>query len=218
MDHELGWDDMAIRILLADDHLMVRDALAAMLTAEPGIEMVALACDGREAVDRAVALSPDVALLDVSMPELNGIEAARQIRQLVPQCRVIALSALGELCFVKQMAAAGASGYVSKSESAVRLVQTIRQVYAGESCLAPNLASSVGSGRVLLSRREREVLRNIGCGRRGSEIAAALGVKVKTVDTYRRRIMQKLGLQSQAELMRYAVILGGELRAETALS
>lgn len=209
---------MAIRILLADDHLMVRDALAAILAAEPGIEMVALACNGREAVDLAVAVRPDVALLDVSMPQVNGIEAAMQMRTLVPACRVIGLSALGECVFVKQMAAAGARGYVSKSESAVSLVETVRRVFAGDYCIAANPQTLAGAGRSLLSRQEREVLRRIGHGRRGCQIAEDLGVTVKTVDTYRRRIMQKLGLQSHIELMRYAVTLGGELKADSAVS
>jgi DNA-binding NarL/FixJ family response regulator len=201
---------MTIRVLLADDHMMIRDALAQILKGAPDIEVVGLAANGREAVELAVSLRPDVAVLDVSMPLQNGIDAAAEICKRVPQCRVIALSALGDVCFVKQMADAGAVGYVQKSESADCLVRVLRLVHAGQSCLAGEPDTRARQGRALLSRREREVLRSIAVGRRGSQIADDLGITVKTVDTYRRRMMNKLGLQSQTELMRYAVALGGE--------
>jgi DNA-binding NarL/FixJ family response regulator len=113
---------MSIRVLLADDHIMMRDALAQLLCAEPDIELVGLAADGREAVLKVKALRPDVALLDISMPEINGIEAAAQIRKYVPECRVIAVSALGDDCFVDQVVQAGAKGYLSKNESAQTLI------------------------------------------------------------------------------------------------
>jgi DNA-binding NarL/FixJ family response regulator len=200
---------MTIRVLLADDHIMVRDALAALLAREPDIELAGLASNGREAVLQAQALKPDLALLDVSMPELNGIEAAAQIRKFAPECRVIGLSALGDRCFVDQMVDAGARGYVLKSESALTLVEAVRAVHAGRTWLPAGQSAPARPGRTLLSRREREVLGRVATGRRGSQIAEDLGVAVKTVDTYRRRIMQKLGLQSQAELVRYALALGG---------
>jgi DNA-binding NarL/FixJ family response regulator len=200
---------MAIRVLLADDHLMVRDALAQLIGAESDMALVGLAADGREAVLKVKALRPDVALLDISMPEINGIEAAAQIRKYVPECRVIALSALGDDCFVDQMVQAGAQGYVSKTESVQTLIESVRQVYAGQNWLPAGKPAPARPGRTLLSRREREVLGRIAEGRRGSQIATEMGVAVKTVDTYRRRIMQKLGLQSQSELVRYALVLGG---------
>jgi DNA-binding NarL/FixJ family response regulator len=146
--------------------------------------------------------------MDVSMPTLNGIEAATLVRKAVPECRVIALSALGDDCFVSQMVEAGAKGYVVKSESPQVLVQAVRQVQAGGTWLPGAVAASVRPNRTLLSRREREVLGLIAAGRRGSQIALDLGVAIKTVDTYRRRTMTKLGLQSQTELVRYAVALG----------
>jgi DNA-binding NarL/FixJ family response regulator len=200
---------MSIRVLLADDHIMMRDALAQLLGAEPDIELVGLAADGREAVLKVKALRPDVALLDISMPEINGIEAAAQIRKYVPECRVIAVSALGDDCFVDQVVQAGARGYLSKNESAQTLIDSVRQVHAGRTWLPAGKPGPARPGRTLLSRREREVLGRIAEGRRGSQIATEMGVAVKTVDTYRRRIMQKLGLQSQSELMRYALALGG---------
>ncbi|MFY9973831.1 MAG: response regulator transcription factor [Chromatiaceae bacterium] len=206
---------MRIRVLLADDHTMVREALAQLIGGEPDIELVGLASDGREAVIQAKALRPDLALLDISMPEINGFEAAAQIRKYVPGCRVIALSALGDDCFVNQMVAAGAQGYVLKSESAQTLVECIRKVHGGQICLPEVRSAAPRTGTTLLSRREREVLTRIGQGRRGSEIASDMGVAVKTVDTYRRRIMQKFGLNSQSELVRYALALGGGTETPT---
>jgi DNA-binding NarL/FixJ family response regulator len=200
---------MTIRVLLADDHLMVRDALAALLSAQSDMELVGVAGNGRDAVLQAKSLRPQVALLDVSMPEMNGIEAAAQIRKFVPECRVMGLSALADPCFVSQMVDAGARGYVLKSESATTLMEAVRQVHAGGTCLPEGQSAAARPARLLLSRREREVLGRVATGRRGSQIAEDLGVAVKTVDTYRRRIMQKLGLESQAELVRYALALGG---------
>jgi DNA-binding NarL/FixJ family response regulator len=208
---------MTIRVLLADDHIMIRDALAEMLAAQPDVALVGVASDGRDAVEQAVLLTPDVAVLDVSMPHKNGIEAAAEIRKLVPGCRVVALSALGESCFVRQMAEAGASAYVQKSESGDKLVGVVRLVHAGHTCLPGDPDPQPRPGRALLSRREREVLSRIGTGRRCSQIALDLGITVKTVDTYRRRMMGKLGLHSQTELMRYALALGGEGEPQEAL-
>jgi DNA-binding NarL/FixJ family response regulator len=199
---------MTIRVLLADDHTMVRDALAGMLRAEEDIEFVGVASNGLEAVTQTQLLRPDVVVLDVSMPEMNGIEAAACIRKAVPSCRVLALSALGDACFVNQMVEAGAKGYLVKSESVNSLIQAVRHVHAGGMWLPDNPPLPLRANRTLLSRREREVLGLIAVGRRASQIADDLGVAVKTVDTYRRRMMHKLGLQSQTELVRYAVALG----------
>lgn len=199
---------MTIRVLLADDHTMVRDALRGLLSAEPDIEVVGVAGNGREAVEQAQSLRPDVLVMDVSMPDLNGIEAAAKVHKSVPDCRVVALSALGDDCFVSQMVEAGAKGYVVKSESSQVLVEAVRQVHGGGTWLPVTPPSPARPNRTLLSRREREVLGLIAAGRRGSQIALDLGVAIKTVDTYRRRTMNKLGLQSQTELVRYAVALG----------
>ena len=199
---------MTIRIVLADDHAMVREALAGMLDGEPDLEVLGVAGDGHEALALAQARRPDILLLDVSMPNLNGIETAARARKVVPGCRVIALSALGEDCFVKQMVEAGARGYVEKGRPFSELAAAIRQVHGGGTWLPELAPAPVRTGRTLLSRREREVLAQIAAGQRGSQIAEGLGVAIKTVDTYRRRMMTKLGLQSQNELVRYAVALG----------
>lgn len=199
---------MTIRVVLADDHIMVRDALVGMLSAENDLEVVGVAADGYEALAQAQSLRPDVLLLDLSMPNLNGIETAVRVRKAVPACRVIALSALSDACFVKQMVAAGAKGYLDKGASLLSLAQAVRQVHGGGTWLPETLPPPAPPTRTLLSRREREVLACIAAGQRGSEIAELLGVAVKTIDTYRRRMMTKLGLQSQTELVRYAVALG----------
>ncbi len=199
---------MTIRIVLADDHAMVREALAGLLSAEADFEVVGVAADGQEALALVQSRRPDVLLLDVSMPNLNGIETATRVRKALPACRVIALSALGEDCFVKQMAEAGARGYVQKGEPFAQLAAAVRQVHGGATCLPDLVPTPVRSGRTLLSRREREVLAQIAAGQRGSQIALGMGVAIKTVDTYRRRMMTKLGLQSQNELVRYALALG----------
>ncbi|WP_295388947.1 response regulator transcription factor [uncultured Thiodictyon sp.] len=141
------------------------------------------------------------------MPHLNGIEVAMRLRKVAPACRVLALSALGDECFVKQMVEAGAKGYVVKSESLTTLLLAVRQIHAGGTWL-PVASPPTRPGRTLFSRREREVLAYLAAGQRGSQIAEQLGVGIKTVDTYRRRMIAKLGLQSQCELVRYAVALG----------
>ncbi|WP_295433589.1 response regulator transcription factor [uncultured Thiodictyon sp.] len=190
---------MTIRVVLADDHIMVRDALVGMLSAEPDLAVVGVAADGYEALAQAQYLRPDVLLLDLNMPNLNGIETAARVRKAVLGCRVIALSALGDACFVKQMVAAGARGYLDKSASLSSLAQAVRQVHGGGTWLPETLPPPAQPARALLSRREREVLAYIAAGQRGSQIAQVLRVAVKTVDTYRRRMMTKLGLQSQTE-------------------
>lgn len=203
---------MTIRVLLADDHTMVRDALSGLLSAEADIDVVGVAEDGRAALEQARLLRPDVLVIDVSMPTMNGIDAAAQVHRCVPGCRVIALSALGDECFVNQMVEAGAKGYLVKSESSQVLAEAVRQVHAGGTWLPASPTSPARPNRTLLSRREREVLGLIAAGRRGSQIALDLGVAIKTIDTYRRRTMNKLGLQSQTELVRYAVALGAPQR------
>lgn len=200
---------MTIRVMLADDHTMVRDALAGLLDAELDIEVVGVASDGHAAVELARSQRPDVALLDISMPGLNGIETAAVIQKWVPDCRIVALSALGDRCFVEQMVAAGAVGFVLKSSSVEELAEAVRAVNGGLTHLPEDQHEAPLANRAKLSRREREVLNRLATGRRGSQVAEDMGIAVKTVDTYRRRIMHKLGLRNQSELIRYALALGG---------
>ncbi len=205
---------MSIKVLLADDHKMVREGLGALLSREPDIDVVAYASDGDEAITLAQAWKPDLVLMDICMPRMNGIEAAARIVKLLPRTRVIALSAQGERPFVSQMVEAGVQGFVLKDKSVSMLAEAIRTVMAGQTWLPDASEILSGPEKRLLSRRERVVLQELAAGKRAREVAEAMGISTKTVDTYRRRMMTKLGLESQAELVKYAVGLYGSGRAE----
>jgi DNA-binding NarL/FixJ family response regulator len=200
---------MKITVLLADDHKMVRQALGAVLAQEPDIDVVAFASDGDEAITLAQAWKPDVVLLDICMPGTNGITAAARIAKLLPRVRIVALSAQSEQALLMQIIEAGVHGYVRKEESVSQLADVIRAVRAGRTCLPELPQPAGGLEKRLLSGREALVLRELAAGKPVRRIAESLEISTKTVDTYRRRIMNKLGLQSQTELMRYAVALHG---------
>ncbi len=206
---------MSIKVLLADDHKMVREGLGALLSREPDIDVVAHASDGDEAITLAQAWKPDLVLMDICMPRMNGIEAAARIVKLLPRTRVIALSAQGERPFMSQMVEAGVQGFVLKDQSVSMLAEAIRTVMAGQTWLPDASEILSGPEKRLLSRRERVVLQELAAGKRAREVAEAMGISTKTVDTYRRRMMTKLGLESQAELVKYAVGLHGLGRPET---
>ena len=207
---------MTIRVVLADDHQMLLDALRAMLEKEPDVEVVGAAEDGRTALDLVRTLEPDVAVLDIGMPGLNGIEATARLRARHPDLKVIALSAYSDKRFVLEMLKAGASGYVTKAVAATELLRAIRAAAKGQSYLCPESASAVivdvttdrsrrsaPAGR--LGRREREVLQLLAEGERSPAIAARLHITVATVEVHRRNIMRKLDLHSVAELTKYAI-------------
>jgi DNA-binding NarL/FixJ family response regulator len=200
---------MTIKVVLADDHKMIRESLGALLSREPDIQVVGYAGDGSEAITLAQAWKPDIVLMDVCMPGVDGIEAAMRIVKLLPRTRVIALSAQGERPFVSQMVEAGVQGYVLKDESVLTLANAVRTVAAGQSWLPEPEHILSGPEKRLLSRRERLVLKELADGKRAREVAETMGISTKTVDTYRRRMMSKLGLESQAELVKYAVALHG---------
>lgn len=197
-----------IRVLLVDDHLMVRDGLEALLRRDPDIELIGVAGDGDEAVRMSNELEPDVVVLDVCMPGMNGIEAAGRIHALPAGVRVIALSAHENQHFVQQMAAAGASGFVQKDQSTEVLLDAIQQVGAGRLFfpIAPEPLEEAPFTR--LSTRERALLEAMAHNSALRQIAEAMGISPKTVDTYRRRIMKKLGFSAPEELQRYAAALG----------
>lgn len=208
---------MAIRILMADDHSVMRAGLAAMLGEETGLEVVGQVDNGREAVAQAKALRPDVVVMDVTMPGLNGIEATRQIVAAAPAVRVVGLSMHGDRHFVAEMVKAGAAGYLLKMCDFEELVEAIRTVAAGKSYVSAAVAGTVledyrrllpeeGVGpAAVLSEREREVLQLLVEGKEAKEIALLLHLSRKTVDTHRRSIMEKLGLGSVAELTKFAI-------------
>ena len=204
------------RILLADDHRMVRQGFRLILQAQEDMEVIGEAGNGREAVELAKSLKPDVVVMDVTMPELNGIEATRRIREAEPFVRVLALSVHRDGIYVRETVRAGAEGYILKESADSELIAAVLAVAQGNSYLSPEIAGSVlkdyrkhATNPIdLLSSREREVLQLIAEGRTTKEIAASLNLSVYTVDGHRTRIMEKLGLHSVGELVRFAVRSG----------
>lgn len=205
---------MTIRVLLTDDHRLVREALREILSKEADIEVVAEAGDGASALDIASRLAPDVVVLDIGLPDLNGIEVAARLADMPSAPRIVALSAYADKRFVSEMLRAGAVAYVTKSAAGSELVRAIRAVAAGQSYLCPEVAGAlVSEVRGLrrrgenprLGRREREVLRLIAEGARTARIAEQLHISPATVEVHRRNLMRKLGLHTVAELTKYAI-------------
>jgi DNA-binding NarL/FixJ family response regulator len=208
---------MPIRILIADDHGVVAEGLKHLVEAEADMEVVACVGDGREAVQLARDVQPDVVLMDLSMPELNGADATRAILQRDPKCRVIVLSMYAQREYVRRALKAGAAGYVVKRSAAKEVVEAIRAVHAGQRYLSPRVADVVledysddkqDDPLARLSAREREVLQLLAEGRAGAEIAQRLSLSQKTVETYRARLVEKLGIRDLAGLVRFAIQRG----------
>jgi DNA-binding NarL/FixJ family response regulator len=205
-----------IRVLLVDDHAVVRQGFRMILGAQPDMEIVGEAGNGREAISQAAELQPDVVVMDVAMPELNGIEATRRIAESSPRARVLALSMHKDSVYVREILRAGAKGYLLKESIDVDLLTAVRAVAKGEGYLSPAVSEAVLSDYRkhvtdpldLLSSREREVLQLIAEGKTNKEIAGALNLSVYTVDAHRGRIMEKLNLHSAGELVRFAVRKG----------
>jgi len=210
----------ALRILLADDHTVVRQGLRKVLEERPEWQVVAEAGDGRDAVRLAEEHKPDVAVLDVAMPLLNGIEATRQIARRVPQTKILVLSMHSDEAYVVQMLKAGATGYLLKDSADVDLLQAVQAVSQGKSFFSPAVARLMSDdyarqrGENLVDRyeslsdREREIFQLVAEGRTNKEIAALLFISPSTVETHRARIMEKLDLHSAAEIVLYAVRRG----------
>ena len=202
-----------IRILLADDHGVVRQGFKMILDAEPDMEIVGEAGNGREAIELADQLKPDVVVMDVAMPELNGIEATRRIAGSAPHVRVLALSMHKDSVYVREVLRAGARGYLLKDSGPSDLVSAVRAVARGEGYLSPAVSDAVlddyrkhvTNPIDLLSSREREVLQMLAEGKTNKEIAGVLNLSVYTVDAHRGHIMEKLNLHSINELVRFAV-------------
>jgi DNA-binding NarL/FixJ family response regulator len=212
---------MAYRILLADDHTIVRQGLRAILERE-GYEVVGEASDGREAITFAEKFRPDVAVLDISMPLLNGIDAAREVAKVSPRTKTILLTMYTEDHYVLESLRAGVTGYVLKMRAALALVQAIQAVMKGEIYLSPGISRAVVQAFLSktdipedpLTTREREVLQLVAEGKTTKEIAAQLGISAKTADSHRTNIMEKLDIHDTAGLVRYA-IKRGIIRTET---
>jgi DNA-binding NarL/FixJ family response regulator len=206
------------RILLAEDHAIVREGLRSLLEKQPDMEVVCEAEDGRKAVERARELLPDVVVMDITMPNLNGIEATRKIINEFPQIKIIALSIHSERRFIANMLEAGATGYVLKEDLISELVKAIRAVTVGESYLSSKitgivvedyfkgLATVTDSPLSFLTNREGRVLQLIAEGKSTEQIALELLVSTRTVDAIRRRIMEKLGAHTTADLVKIAIV------------
>lgn len=207
-----------MRILLVDDHQMMRDGLRAVLANESDLEVVGEAADGRAALDSCASLRPELVVMDIGMPGLNGIEATRQIVAQFPSIRVVGLSMNSDRRYVQAMFEAGAWGYLVKSSASEELIRAIRAVARSEKYVSPAVARTVldafvtprqREGQAIeLSPREREVLQLLAEGMTSKEIAAQLDLAASTVETHRKQIMAKLGLRSVAELTKFAIRSG----------
>ncbi len=202
-----------IRILLADDHALVRQGFSMILEAQPDMEIVGQAGNGNEAVELAEKLKPDVVVMDVAMPDLNGIEATRRLATSLPRTRVLALSMHKDSVYVREILRAGARGYLLKDSGDADLVAAVRAIAKGDGYISPSVSDAVLSDYRkhvtdpldLLTSREREVLQHIAEGKTNKEIATALNLSVYTVEAHRGRIMEKLNLHSTGELVRFAL-------------
>ncbi len=211
-----------ISVMLAEDHMVVREGLKMLLQAEPGIKVIGEAASGDEAVALARVLRPDVIVMDIAMPRLNGLEATRQIRVADPHARIIILSAHSDDAYVDRVMELGAVGYLIKQTSARFLTEAIRAVQQGKTYYSPVVSvryqkqhrkvrdrkGDLKSRNITLSPREMEVLQQIAEGGANKQIAAALGISVKTVEKHRDHLMQKLDIHDTAGLTRYAISTG----------
>jgi DNA-binding NarL/FixJ family response regulator len=208
-----------ITILLADDHVIFREGVSGLLNAAGGLKVVAQAANGREAVEFAKQSHPDIAVMDIAMPQLNGIEACRQILASTPDTKVILLSAHSDDEFIERAAEVGATGYLVKQNSAEQLVRAIREVANGSRFFSPSIAKRMnidgsrlapGNGHgpsvaMRLTPRQQEVLQLVAEGAPNKQVAANLGISIKTVEKHRQQIMDKLGIHDTAGLTRYAI-------------
>jgi two-component system response regulator NreC len=210
-----------IKLLLVDDHAVVRSGLKMLLETQPDVAIVGEAEAGAEAVELARSLLPDVVVLDITLPDMSGIEVARRVHKICPQAAIVALTIHEDEQYFFEMLAAGASGYVPKRAAPEDLLTAIRAAHHGEVYLYPSLARALvqdyvtraGSGQAHaatdgLTEREREVLTHLAEGASNQDIAGALGISANTVARHRENIMQKLNLHSRAELVKYAIRKG----------
>ena len=206
-------DQRKISVLVADDHTIVRRGLVSLLSLHPRLEVVAEAANGRTAVEEARKKEPDVVLMDVGMPELNGLEATRQIRKYLPDTKILVLSGYDNESYVTEVLDSGANGYLLKSTAPEELHNAILAVCNGKKPLSTSLSTLVSdrdaldgnNHRVPLTTREREVLQLIAEGNTHAKIAQLLHISVRTVDTHRNNILKKLDLHDAASLVSYAI-------------
>jgi len=210
-----------IRILIADDHSIVREGVRMILAGQEDFEVVGEAATGRQALEQARAIKPDIVVMDISMPDMTGIQATEKIRKELPQVQVLGLTMHEEDSYVFELLKVGASGYVLKRAAAEDLVSAVRATHRGEAFLYPSVAKMVVQDYLQrtsakdkeqaldgLTEREREVLTLIAEGLTNQEIAGRLFISIKTVQTHRAHIMEKLNLHDRTELVRYAIRKG----------
>jgi DNA-binding NarL/FixJ family response regulator len=205
-----------LRIFLAEDHVMVRTGLKSLINAETDMEVIGEATDGQTALKKSIDLKPDVVVMDISLPQLSGTQATQQLKSTCPNIRVVALTVHEDKSYLRELLEAGASGYVLKRAAAEDLIRAIRLVAGGRVYLDPHLAGTIVGTLVRkrstkqllqgneLSDRETEVLRLIAKGHSNKEIASQLNLSVKTIETYKTRSMDKVGLRSRTDIVRYA--------------
>ena len=213
-------EESVIRVVVADDHPVVRDGLRLLIDGQPDMQVVGEAADGEAAWHAAAQLSPDVLIIDLSMPLLGGAEATARVRRDCPQVKVLALTVHEERPYLTELLRAGASGYVLKRAASAELVRAVRTVATGGTYIDPSLAGSVVEGyldaqddperdaEVSLSERELDVIVRIARGFSNKEVAAQLDLSVKTVETYKARVAEKLGLRTRVDIVRYAARRG----------
>jgi two-component system response regulator NreC len=207
-----------LRVMLADDHETVREGLKMIVNAQDDMEVVGFAGDGREAVAKAQELLPDILVMDISMPRLNGLKATQKINEVCPQVKVLTLSRHADDGYIRELLAAGACAYVLKQSAPSELIHAIRAVAAGGKYIDPKLAAKVmsnysdravrGEARASLTDRESEILRLIALGYSNKEIAASLSLSVKTIEVHKANAMRKLNMTSRIDLVRYAIFQG----------
>jgi DNA-binding NarL/FixJ family response regulator len=207
-----------LRVMLADDHETVREGLKMIVNAQNDMEVVGFAGDGREAIAKAQELLPDVLVMDVSMPKLNGLKATEKINEVCPQVKVLTLSRHADDGYIRELLAAGACAYVLKQNAPSELIHAVRAVAAGGKYIDPKLAGKVmnnysdraarGEAKTSLTDRESETVRLIALGYSNKEIAARLSLSVKTVEVHKANAMRKLNITSRIDLVRYAIFQG----------
>jgi DNA-binding NarL/FixJ family response regulator len=209
-----------LRVLLADDHVTVRHGLKLLIDSQPDMKVVSEASDGETAVQRALMLRPDVVVMDISMPGMNGLVATRKLRQLQPDIAIVTLTRHGDDAYLQELLRAGVAGYVLKQSAPAELLQAIRAAAAGgqylDSTLTPRITAGflgadgrrVNKPTATLSERESDVLRSIASGYSNKEIAGRLALSVKTVEAHKANAMRKLGLSGRIDIVKFAVLQG----------
>jgi len=207
------------RILLAEDHGTVREGIKMLVNAQPDMEVVGEAANGADALVEAKKLSPDLVVMDISMPELNGLAATKKLKKIAPEIKILTLTRHTDDGYLQQLIKAGVNGYVLKQSAPTELISAIRAVVAGKSYLDPTLAERVmggyagttgllGQGPNKITGREAEILRLIAWGYSNKEIATRLDISVKTVEAHKGNTMKKLGMASRIDIVRYAILQG----------